>query len=323
VVSGMGQRTGKGEDEGNREINKHTLLPAAELLDPLLIIMFAIETDADPHPRVILHALPLRLLLGILLLPGDLPVRLPLDHEPSPPRGHQLLEHARKLPRDLLERALDGLVLALIEHGDQLLDGRVRGIEFLPPLREGIPLVGELVVLLKGLFVHVAVFLEGLVDFMQPLDDGIALRPLELGKGFLRQDAEVADAAADFGGLFRQERFLLDALFHALLLPFDALGDVFLLATGFRVTGFELGDLRVGAVDGFFDFEEFGREGVRGFGDALEVFLRVAEVALDTAVDAVEGLGSQLFESRTEVFSEFDFEGGFAGFEFAASGRNF
>ena len=295
VVSREGGRKGKGpgSEEGGRggkEGGNHTLLPPTELLDPLLVVVLAVKRDADPHTRIILHALA-SLRIRVVLI-SDLSIRLALYNQPSSPRRNQFLKHACEFPRDLLERALDGFVFALIKHGDQLLDRRLRGIEFFPSLRERVPLVGELVVLLKSLFIHVAVFLEGFVDFMQPLDDGVAFRLFELGEGFLREDAEVADAAADFGGLFGQEGFLLDALFHALLLALDAFGDVFLLAAGFGVAVLELGDLGGGAIDGGFDFEEFLGEAVHGFVDAFEVFLGVAKVALSAAVGSIEGLGA-------------------------------
>lgn len=81
--------------------------------------------------------------------------------------GHELLEDGGELARHLLERALDGFVLGVVEMLDELLDGFLRGVELLAALEELLALRGEVVVLVKGLFVDVLVLLEGFVDFAE------------------------------------------------------------------------------------------------------------------------------------------------------------
>src|SRR2546421_2498959 len=58
-----------------------TLLSTTELLDPLLIVMLAIEAHTDADPRIILHRLSTRLLFVrvIFLIALRLAIRLPLD----------------------------------------------------------------------------------------------------------------------------------------------------------------------------------------------------------------------------------------------------
>jgi hypothetical protein len=53
--------------------------------------------------------------------------------------------------------------------GNQLLDGRLRGVKLFSSLQQLLLLRGEAVILLKGLFVDVLVFLELLVDILEPL----------------------------------------------------------------------------------------------------------------------------------------------------------
>jgi hypothetical protein len=79
-------------------------------------------------------------------------------------RWHELLEDGGELLGDLLEGALDGLVLALVKMRDELLDGGLGGVEFLAALEELVFLICEAVILLKGFLVDVLIFLERLVD---------------------------------------------------------------------------------------------------------------------------------------------------------------
>jgi hypothetical protein len=82
--------------------------------------------------------------------------------------GNQLLKDCRELARDLLECALDRLVLLLVQVLDQGLDGFLGRVELFAPLQELVALACEAVVLVKGLFVDVLVLFEGLVDLAQP-----------------------------------------------------------------------------------------------------------------------------------------------------------
>ena len=69
--------------------------------------------------------LPLPLLVLVRRVVGGaagVAVALALDDEPAFPGGHEAREDGGEFLGDLLEGALDGLVLALVEHLDQLLD---------------------------------------------------------------------------------------------------------------------------------------------------------------------------------------------------------
>jgi len=153
-----------------------TLLPAAELLDLLLLVHhLGVERHRDSDARVALHArgrfLAVRLVrvvvAAVLFIPRAA-VRLALDHEPPVACGNQLLKDCRELARDLLECALDRLVLLLVQVLDQGLDGFLGRVELFAPLQELVALACEAVVLVKGLFVDVLVLFEGLVDLAQP-----------------------------------------------------------------------------------------------------------------------------------------------------------
>lgn len=205
-----------------------TLLATAQLLDPLLIVMLAVETHANPYARVILHPTGFLASLSFLskLFPflANNPVRLPLDNQPPTSRRHQLLKDFRKLPAHLLESPLDRLILPLIQHADQLLDALLRTIQLPAAVLQRLLLRREVVVLLKRLLVHVPVFLEGLVDFVQALDDGVGFGGGVFLQGAVREDAEVANAGADFGGLEAEDAPLADGLFGAFLRFLDLHG---------------------------------------------------------------------------------------------------
>lgn len=94
-----------------------------------------------------------------------------LDDQPPAPRRHQLLEHLLKVLRHLLERALDGLVLALIEHLHELLDRLGRLVQLLAPLQQLIALLCKVRILLKRFLIHVRELLQALVDDVQFLDE--------------------------------------------------------------------------------------------------------------------------------------------------------
>jgi hypothetical protein len=130
----------------------------------LLIHDLGVEGHADAHARVTLHTR--RLLVRVVGIAVGLlrPVSLALDYEPSMAGRNKLLENGGELPRDLLECALDRLILLLVEMLNQRLDRLLRRIELLSSLQQLIALYGEAVVLVEGLLVDVLVLLEGLVD---------------------------------------------------------------------------------------------------------------------------------------------------------------
>jgi hypothetical protein len=81
--------------------------------------------------------------------------------------GNELLENGGKLLGDLLERALNGLVLALVKMCDEFLDGFLGRVEFCSSLEELVLLGCEAVVLLKRLLVDVLVLFEGVADLFE------------------------------------------------------------------------------------------------------------------------------------------------------------
>jgi hypothetical protein len=142
-------------------------LAAAELLDLLLFIKdLGVERDADTDTRVVLHA------SGLLLIRVELTilttVGFALNDKAAVTGRDQLLEDGGELLGDLLERALNGLILGLIEMIDELLDRTLRGVELLTPLKELVALRREACVLVEGLLVDVLVLLQGLVDLSEP-----------------------------------------------------------------------------------------------------------------------------------------------------------
>ena len=159
---------GGGENGGGR-----TLLPTAKLLDLLLLVHdLGVERDRDADARVALHAggrlLAVRLVRVVARVLFAATVRLALDDQPPVAGRDELLEDSRELARDLLERALDCLVLFLVEMLDEGLDGLLGGVELFAALEELVALGGEAVVLVEGLLVDVLVLFEGFVDLAQP-----------------------------------------------------------------------------------------------------------------------------------------------------------
>mmetsp|Transcript_4217 Transcript_4217/g.17377 ORF Transcript_4217/g.17377 Transcript_4217/m.17377 type:complete len:269 (-) Transcript_4217:340-1146(-) len=80
---------------------------------------------------------------------------LALHHELALAAVHQPREHLAEIEGNLLERSLDGLVLLLVQEGHQLLDLGVRLVELAPASLQALALLGELLVLVQSLFVHV------------------------------------------------------------------------------------------------------------------------------------------------------------------------
>ena len=96
---------------------------------------------------------------------------LPLEHdEASTPAGDELFKHLGKILGDLLERPLDRLVLARVEHVDQFEDRLLRLVELFLPGDELVSLLRERRVLLERLLVDVRKRLERFVDFAQLLE---------------------------------------------------------------------------------------------------------------------------------------------------------
>lgn len=103
-----------------------TFLAAAELLDALLLVMLAVETDTDAYTSVILDTLASLLL--VIVVVGLYTIRPALDDEATTTGRDEFLEHGSKLAADLSECTLDGLVLTLIEDLDEFFDGLMAGL---------------------------------------------------------------------------------------------------------------------------------------------------------------------------------------------------
>ena len=97
-----------------------TLLPSTKLLDALLLVLFAIERDADAYASVVLHALAL-LVIGVILIAVSL-VGFALDDKTPTTSWDETLEYRRKLFGNLLESALDGLIFSLVQDGHQFFN---------------------------------------------------------------------------------------------------------------------------------------------------------------------------------------------------------
>ena len=64
---------------------------------------------------------------------------------------------------------------------------------------QSLPLLGEAVVLLKGLLVDMRIFLKSLVGLVQFLDDGVGVGVLVFREGFIGKNTQVTDVGCTFG----------------------------------------------------------------------------------------------------------------------------
>lgn len=137
-----------------------TLLSTTELLNALLIIMLAIEADADSNTDIVLHTLACILIVRInLLTRASRMVCLALDDETTTTCRNKLFKHIVKLAGHLLEGSLNGLVLALIKDRDEIIDRLLRCVQLGTTGGQRLTLFGETVVLLKCLLVDMRILL--------------------------------------------------------------------------------------------------------------------------------------------------------------------
>ena len=87
------------------------------------------------------------------------PVRPALDHEPTVASRYKPFEDGGKLLGNLLERALDGLVLTLVKMRDEFLNRLLRLVKFGTALEQMLLLAGKAVILFESLLVDMLVFL--------------------------------------------------------------------------------------------------------------------------------------------------------------------
>jgi hypothetical protein len=92
-------------------------LSTTQLLDTLLLIVLAVEGDADTNTGVVLNALSGLLLIGIFT--GTL-ISLSLNDETSTASWYKALENGCELLGDLLKGSLNGFILALIQDFNEL-----------------------------------------------------------------------------------------------------------------------------------------------------------------------------------------------------------
>jgi hypothetical protein len=95
-----------------RDRRRRTLLSTTQLLDSLLLIVLAVEGDADANTCVVLHALPGFLIIGVFT---SALVSPSLDYQTATASGYQALEDGCELLGDLLEGSLNGFILTLIQ----------------------------------------------------------------------------------------------------------------------------------------------------------------------------------------------------------------
>ena len=79
----------------------------------------------------------------------------------------KFLEDGGEFLGDLLECSFNSLVLAEIKMLNELLNGRLRLLEFASSFQKLILLVREAVVLFKRLLVDMLVLLEGFIDLLE------------------------------------------------------------------------------------------------------------------------------------------------------------
>mmetsp|Transcript_35617 Transcript_35617/g.90933 ORF Transcript_35617/g.90933 Transcript_35617/m.90933 type:complete len:406 (+) Transcript_35617:686-1903(+) len=120
-----------------------------------------------------------------------------LHHQLAAPAGRQLGEDLPEVLGHLLERPLDGLVLAHVQRLHQLLDLDLTALQLLLPLEEVLALLRERHVLVQRLLVHVAELLELLRDLLQHAVQLLGRLAAVLLKRLGRQAAELADALGD------------------------------------------------------------------------------------------------------------------------------
>jgi hypothetical protein len=80
----------------------------------LLVELFGVERHADTYTRIVLdRAAPPLLLVRVFLFVAT--IRLALDNQASVASRDEFFEDGGEFPRDLLEGALNSLVLAPVE----------------------------------------------------------------------------------------------------------------------------------------------------------------------------------------------------------------
>jgi hypothetical protein len=149
----------------DRKKEKRTLLTAAQLLDTLLFIMFAVERNTNANPSIVLDRFTL--LIIRVIIHGTSLISLSLDNETTTAGWDEALENGGEFLGNLLKCSLDGFIFTLVQDVDKFLDGALGGFELLATLGEGVTLLGKVVVLLEGLLINVLVFLQCLVDFLK------------------------------------------------------------------------------------------------------------------------------------------------------------
>ena len=88
-----------------------------------------------------------------------------LHQQSPPPRRHKSFEYFFKVLGHHFERPLNSLVLALIQHINQVINRLCRILKVLPVLQQLISLLCKVGVLLKGLLVDMSKFFEGVLYF--------------------------------------------------------------------------------------------------------------------------------------------------------------
>lgn len=127
--------------------------------------MFTVETNTDSHTHIVLNTVS-SLIIRIFVFSLS-SISSSLNHETATTGWDKSLENGSKLLGDLLESSFNSFVFTLIEYFNELLNGRLRIIELLSTLRQGIPLTGEGIVLLESFLVDMLVLLKSLIDLFQ------------------------------------------------------------------------------------------------------------------------------------------------------------
>ena len=220
-----------GEDQPDRDDG---FLTAAELFHHHRLALP--ERNLDLDAAVLLGESPRRgvllRLLGVgVLRAGALAGLLALHDQLTLAPGHELGEHLAEVQGHLLERALDGLILLLVQVRHQLADLAVRLVELAPADLHRLALLGELLVLVQRLLVDVPELRQLLVRLAQERVqrlERLASVPLERVRG---QRPELANLALEPLALGLQGRPLRHQALHlALVVRHRALDVVLLIA---------------------------------------------------------------------------------------------
>jgi hypothetical protein len=166
------------KDEGKRT---ERLLTSRELPNLLLLVVLAVERYGNADTCVLFHFALLALglflfhVIVVRYVATRVAVRFAVDNEATAADGNELLEDFAKSCGDLLEGTGDGLVFALVEHIDKVLDGLARCVEFGTTFCERSSLTRKVLVMFECFLVDVGEALQCLVGLGEFFGDLVGM----------------------------------------------------------------------------------------------------------------------------------------------------